>query len=199
MPELIVDSIIKPNYDLKILSLDIALANSGWCIYEFNTVNFRFRLRDFNTITTDVGESKSTRVRLILRAVTELISEYKINCVIIEEPPDTIYGGGGVNILKGRAAAIFGVVAACYSVVGFCYANGIFCREMYPTQWQANGDKNCKTWSIQEAKRILAYLKFAKQIDRKKDNHAADAINIGLKAINNFTNRKWVIPNVQHE
>lgn len=194
-----IPSIVNENvFDLRILSIDIALANTGWCVLEFSTKGSVFKIKNCNTIVTEINDDRPSRVRKILYEVTQLIAEHNINCVIIEEPPDSVFGGGNANMIKGRAVSVFSVVAACYAIVGFCFANGIFCREIFPKQWQKNGKINSKTWSLQEARKAFDYLKFKRRL-LQKDHHIADAVCIGITAINNFTYRRWVIPNVDKE
>lgn len=189
-----IDRIIKADYDFRILILDIALANTGWCMMEFSSVNKRFRIRGCDTIVTEAGGDRSTRVRFILHTITQLILNNSINCVIIEEPPQTVFGKGSANMIKGRATSVFSVVAACYAVIGFCYARGIFCREIQPSQWQAiPAGSNSKTWALKEARKIFEYVKYNRKL-KQEDHHVADAVCIGVKVISNFTSKKWMMP-----
>ena len=198
MSQKVLDKITKSvDYDIRILVLDIALANTGWCIYEFSSKNFKFRIRNCDTIITDTSGDRPSRIRLILSKISELIIVNNINCVIVEEPPQTIFGKGKAAFFKGRAASVFSVVAACYSVIGFCYARGIFCREIHPKQWQEiPKGADSKAWSLQQAKKIFDYLKYNKKISKSEDNHLADAVCIGIRVIKNFTNKKWIIPSL---
>lgn len=187
--------------ELCFISLDVALSHTGFAIFALSTGNFSFRLLKIGVIDTDTQLDLDTRVRIILTELERTVASYGVQSFFIEEPPMTLYGKKlPRNILIGRAASTFKVFASCYAVVGYCFSKDLFCRTIFPSTWQNgsgfkdSGYKDTKKWSIDKANTVIRYLKFQHRELKSLDEHAADAINIGIFAIEKMQQGKWVVP-----
>jgi Holliday junction resolvasome RuvABC endonuclease subunit len=181
---------------MNLLSLDVAMVNTGYCIYSVAPKsNYLFKMMEYGTINTDDSLFKDTdsKVRLMLSRLSDIIYRKNINCIVIEEPPQTIYGGNFMNRnqIIGRSVSVMKVCSACYGIIGFCFSSNIFCKTVTPNNWQ-KANKFSKADSVKRANGVLSYLKFpSPKLTTKQNEHEADAINIGMHAIEMFSSGKW--------
>lgn len=187
-------------FELRILAIDAALENTGYCTYGVNISSFAHRITDLGAITTEAGLDTDTRVAQIIQQLADVSKKNGSNCWLIEQPPQTLYvkQGTPVNQIIGRAASVFSVFAAAFGIMGYCYAHGIYHRMILPVHWQphfakSGTKKQSKVWSIKQAKQVLQHLNFKYQI---QSDHEADAVNIGRHAILQYYHKKWEVPNV---
>lgn len=186
---------------LRILALDVALANTGYAGFQLDVSNGNFKISEANVIETETGDT-DTRVRYVLDKVIYLLDAHSINCVILEEPPQTLYNQKApINVVVGRAVSTMKIVAACYGVIGLCHARDLFCRTVSPSTWQRLGKdekKFAKATSFRKAKNILHSINCCRfPLNRDKDEHVADAINIGAYALMQFHSKAWELPNIE--
>lgn len=193
------------DYDLRILLLDVSITMTGYAFFKVSTGNsFAFQLVDFGVIdstVTAVGVDTDSRTRLLLGEVATLVDRHKINCLIVEEPPETTYGWKTMTkvAIVGRSAKLSKVVAAVYGIVGYAFITHLNCRLIAPVQWQAGRARaskmKSKPWSIKAANAVLKYLRNQRKLKADED-HTADAINIGIHAITKFSNKEWELPSL---
>lgn len=188
--------------ELRLLCLDTSLTSTGYAVFVIDVSTFSFKLVEYNVVDsseTDFGDATDSRSRHLIAKVSLLMSRHKINAVVTEEPSATIYGWKNMKKLHivARANSVRKVVAAVYAIIGYCFTNGTYIKVIEPSQWQQNRPKesklNSKKWSVQEANRVLDYLKAKRKLKLSED-HTADAINIGIQAIQKYRNKEWVVP-----
>lgn len=193
------------DFDLKILCIDTASRVTGYAVFYVSAESFSFKLPDFgivDTSSTDFGTDTDSRVRSLLSQIGTIACRHGVNCYVIEEPPETIYGWKAspkVGIV-GRAAKMFKVVSAAYGLVGMCFSIGAYCRVVKPIHWQKGQAKNLgkssKSWSVSEANAVLKHLKINRKLKTQDDENIADAINIGIFSIKKFASKEWELPSL---
>lgn len=192
-------------FKLRLLCIDTAIKITGYAVYYVCLDDFSFKLVEsgiVDTTDTDFGNDTDSRVRSLMTQVSTIACRHSINCYIIEEPPETIYGWSRMTkvAIVGRASKMFKVVGAVYALVGMCFAMGVYCRVINPVVWQRGAAKaagmDSKSWSLAEAKKVLAYLKINKKLKKKDDENIADAINIGVFSIKKFAAKEWELPSL---
>ena len=185
---------------LRIISIDAALENTGYCLYSVSPATFAHQINGIGVVTTEPGPDLDSRVRDIVSQITNIASRHRANCYLIEQPPATLYCKPGTphNVMVGRASSMFGVFAAAFGLLGYCHAYGIYHRMILPVHWQPKFPKPgmSKPWSVRQAKKVLAHLKYDYKLTGDND-HIADAINIGRQAILNYHGGKWAVPSTQ--
>lgn len=200
-------------FDLRILSLDLSLAFTGYAIYrvstgklekvrsrngkDFLTRNFAFQIPDFGIIETDAKLDIASRIRYLLHKTIKIITDYEINYIICEEPPNVVFGNKKLPAVAAasKAANVMKLLAAYYSFYGYFYNLDIYFRGIKPREWQGIKEKNehAKADSIRKAQFVLNYLGVKKKL-LKGEHHISDAINIGLFAIKQLKSGKWELP-----
>jgi hypothetical protein len=184
--------------NLRIMAIDAALENTGYCMYAVCPKTFAHRITDIGVITTEPGEDLDSRVRKVITEITNIGIRCQINCYLIEQPPQTIYGQGApVNVVIGRASKMFGVFASAFGLMGYFHAHGLYHRMILPVEWQPQFKKKgmSKPWSLRQAANVLKHLRYDYNIG--DNDHIADAINIGRKAILNYYEKKWAMPTIE--
>lgn len=181
--------------------MDVALEHTGYALYNVSTGNMSFALLTMGILQTDASADEDTRVRSLLSEINKIQSASSPNCYMLEQPGQSIYGAAKMSpgLVAARAKSVAQVKGACHAVVGYCFALGIYCRVVQPIQWQGHGPRKAqltsKQWSVREANKVLQYLKLGRKLKNSED-HVADAINIGIHAIKNFNDKKWIAPNL---
>jgi len=176
------------------LSLDIALAATGFAVFRIAPKPcFGFNILQFDTLSTDPELDNQTRLRSLIQQLKPIISTHNINVVVAEEPALALY-----NKNKSFLAGILKLFAACYGLLGYFESFQIYARTVQPKVWQSAllgnlevGDS--KKVSLIKANGVLRYLDVQRKL-KQKDHNTADALNIGIYAIQQWHSRKWKVP-----
>lgn len=180
-------------YSHCILSLDLALANTGFCLAKANFETNNRRIVKAGTIHTNANTDTDVRIRFILDELKKL---YSVNLghknqkvlFLIEQPPDTLFGQkrfSSKDEIIGKCAKLFKLRDIYGAVLAFCMCNNIEYKLYQPSQWQPSLKQRkraaIKDWSITNANRILKECNANIFLKYKQDEHAADAVNILFK------------------
>jgi len=196
-----VTELVKDTFNMKMMSLDVALKHTGVAIYNVRTSDYAHQLKHVDLIKTDEDDPVDMRVRRVLLEVSKLWHDWQVNCVLIEKPATAIYGVGPftkASYIMGRAMAIAKVNSSAFGCVGMCFATNMYHRVVEPKQWQPDLAKGeSKRWSIKQANNVISYLKFNHRkllMAGDEDHNIADAINIGRAAIIKYAKKEWEPP-----
>jgi Holliday junction resolvasome RuvABC endonuclease subunit len=192
--------------EFRILSLDTAVANTGHAIFRFNrrtdnssiVIGTEVSFLHGGTIETESCTDTDSRVRKTIDAIDALCNVHQINFVVTEAP-EIIYLHRFQKSKQQQGSVIHGLIkvaGTAYAVVAYCHVKNLFCRTVTPSEWQKftkEQKKDSKGTSLLLAQAALDHLKSTKRL-LKKDEHLADAINIGVHAILNLSSGNWASP-----
>lgn len=128
------------------------------------------------------------RSRYIVSILLQLISEHKVNKIVIECPNPAIYNltgaQGGAAARIQRTTAIFKLIAACYYCIAAITAANVQCLPISPGDWQPSKKQrlglDSKPWSLWHANTYISAVKYNhRNLRTKDDENIADAINLG--------------------
>lgn len=184
----------KEKFDFRFLSLDIALAHTGFAAYDLSSRNFEFKLLKIGRIDTEKGLPTDSRVRILLKEIEILQTIWNFNGFYLEEP-QTLFGKAGF----GAASNVIKLTASCYSLVGYLHAKDFYCRLVPHATWEYHRARSSglkgKQWTLREAQRVLQYIHYPYRSLKGEDEHLADAVNMGIYIIQQLKAKAWMFPN----
>lgn len=176
----------------SLLSIDPGLVCTGWAAYKLATIGpqlmscGKVKSEDFQ----DNDEDLIVRLRPIIDCMRGVSSIYRPAVVLIEQPPQTIYGARMLkkDMIVARAQSVFKV----FAVLGALIADlrQVSCVQhvatILPSQWEYSkkkrGGMDVKQWSLSYANSVIAGRDSAlglPHLHTKEDQNVADAISLG--------------------
>ena len=170
----------------KILSIDPGIKHTGVASWEFKIrgmgregINYAKNIRPRTK-----SEGIHDRARDIAQSVLSLTIKDDFDHIVIEQPPQTIYGVKTLKkeMLAARAQSVFKVFAAAYAIVGVLLSTKTV-DMCLPIDWEKHrGKKKAKPWSVETANKLITSFNPTSSliVDGGVKQNIADAINIGF-------------------
>lgn len=173
---------------LKLLSLDAALRNTGIAVYKITKEEGKatsLSLSVFGVIETVAECSTKQRVLHICNQVNYYKETSDIDAVCMELTESVTFDKNPQSQMA-RAASVMKMFSAVYAIHGYLYAKypEFPVETVNPNLWQNQLEikalgKGSKVWSVRQANGVLKTLGINKTLTQNQD-HTADAINMGL-------------------
>lgn len=184
---------------LKVLSIDAALANTGIAIFKVTREEGKaasLSLSVFGVIETFPNVTMQKRVRHICDQVNYYRETQGINAVCMELTEAVTFDKNPTTQMA-RAASVMKMFSAVYEIDGYLYAKDpeFPVETINPNLWQdqeqikaMGGRGKSKEWSVKQANAVLKTLGI-KGVLKSNQDHTADAINMGLYFIENMLDK----------
>lgn len=180
---------------IRLLSLDTALRNTGWCFLTLTRDKHEVSIKKTGVIKTSSSLSDDAAARLLISELANLVDHHKPGVIVSEEP---------AYLYSPKKSKGYGQCCkACYAILGFCHQRNLYYRTVMPSSWQSyfninqrkKGSKgeSSKSRSIATANGIIKNAGNKIPLLGPRQDHEADALNIGIWSIIKIQNKNWII------
>lgn len=181
--------------------LDPSVNNCGFAVYNVGyfecDLGYRSKLLDFGVIKSSYKEATSVKIRQVLRMSNDIFSNHTCSHIVIEVPPQTIYGIDTMtpDMIVARAQSVFKTVAISHVLYHDSISRGRSAMMVLPVQWEPGkserGGLAIKEYNVQEANRIIKKNNFSSRLSSGgREENAADAVVMGYRMISAIIQKK---------
>lgn len=181
--------------------LDPSVNNCGFSVYKVchfsSELGYKSSLLDFGVIKSDYKEKTSMKIRQVLRMSSDIFSNHACSHIVIEVPPQTIYGIDTMtpDMIVARAQSVFKTVAVSHVLYHDSVSRGRSAMMVLPVQWEPGkserGGLAIKAYNVEEANRIIKKNNFSSRLTAGgREENAADAVVMGYRLISAIIQKK---------
>lgn len=179
---------------LNLLSLDAAIANTGYSVFKLikdESEKISFTLSVTGVWKTNSHESAKIRVSSLLSQIGYCIETKKVDGVCIELTEFANFETDPRKMIS-RGSSLMKMFFAVGGVLGYIQGRfpGFPVETINPNSWQDQQGikkigKGSKVWSVIQANSLMKVMG-SNYVIKKTEDHIADSINMGVYCIENL-------------